>query len=66
VPVPGEHASLSAAAAAEHARAVGISASEAADAQAAVAEIVREAKQPCRILICGSLYLAGSVLAENG
>jgi dihydrofolate synthase/folylpolyglutamate synthase len=66
VPVPGEHASLSTAAAAEHARAVGISASEAADAQAAVAEIVRQAKEPCRILICGSLYLAGSVLAQNG
>jgi dihydrofolate synthase/folylpolyglutamate synthase len=66
VPVPGEHASLSAAAAAEHARAVGISASEALDAQAAVADIVRQTPQPCRILICGSLYLAGAVLAENG
>jgi dihydrofolate synthase / folylpolyglutamate synthase len=66
VPVPGEHASLSTAAAAEHARAVGISASEAADAQAAVAAIAQSTTQPCRILICGSLYLAGSVLAENG
>jgi dihydrofolate synthase / folylpolyglutamate synthase len=66
VPVPGEHASLSTAAAAEHARAVGISASEAADAQAAVAVIAQSTTQPCRILICGSLYLAGSVLAENG
>src|SRR4029453_10497598 len=65
VPVPGEHASLSAAAVAEHARAVGISATEAANADAAIAAIARTT-EPCRILICGSLYLAGSVLAENG
>lgn len=65
-PIPGEHASLSAAEVADHARAVGIAASEAADVTAAVAAIARNETHPCRILICGSLYLAGAVLAENG
>ena len=34
--------------------------------EAAVAEIVAKDGPPSRILICGSLYLAGSVLAGNG
>ena len=66
VPIPGEHASLTTAQAAEHARAVGIPAEEAPGVDAAVAAIARGEKGPCRVLICGSLYLAGSVLAENG
>jgi dihydrofolate synthase/folylpolyglutamate synthase len=66
VPIPGEHASLTAAQAAEHARAVGIPAEDAPGVEAAVAALARAATGPCRILICGSLYLAGSVLAENG
>ena len=66
VPIPGEHATLSATAAAEHARAVGIAATAAPDTQRAVSTIVRDIQRPYRILICGSLYLAGSVLAENG
>jgi dihydrofolate synthase / folylpolyglutamate synthase len=32
----------------------------------AVAELVRLVPGPARILICGSLYLAGHVLGENG
>lgn len=66
VPIPGEHASLTAAQVAGHARAVGIAATEAPGVNAAVAAIARAETGPCRILICGSLYLAGSVLAENG
>ena len=66
VPIPGEHASLTAAQVAEHARAVGIPAKEASGVDAAVAAIASAASGACRILICGSLYLAGSVLAENG
>jgi len=34
--------------------------------QAAVRQIAETAMHPCRVLICGSLYLAGAVLAENG
>jgi dihydrofolate synthase/folylpolyglutamate synthase len=66
VPIPGEHASLTAAQSAEHARAAGIAASEAESVEAAVAAILQTEPRPCRILICGSLYLAGTVLAENG
>jgi dihydrofolate synthase/folylpolyglutamate synthase len=66
VPIPGEHASLTPAQSAAHARAVGIQAAEADDVEAAVAAILKAEREPCRILICGSLYLAGTVLAENG
>lgn len=66
VAIPGEEASLSAAAAAAAARDVGIPAAPAADVGAAVAAILADAPAPGRILICGSLYLAGQVLAENG
>jgi len=31
----------------------------------AVARIIAEGEVPGRILVCGSLYLAGNVLAEN-
>jgi dihydrofolate synthase / folylpolyglutamate synthase len=66
VPIPGEHASLTPAQSAAHARAAGIAAAEADDVEAAVAAILKAEREPCRILICGSLYLAGTVLAENG
>ncbi len=45
------------------ARALGIAAAPAAG----IAEAVAAAAAPgARVLICGSLYLAGRVLAENG
>jgi dihydrofolate synthase/folylpolyglutamate synthase len=66
VPIPGEHATLTAAQSAAHARAAGIAAAEAESVEAAVAAILKAERRPCRILICGSLYLAGTVLAENG
>ncbi len=65
--VPGEHASRSAADVAGIARSEQIAASEVADVDAALAEIAgRSWPVPPRILIAGSLYLAGAVLAANG
>lgn len=65
VDIPGEQATLSAEETAAAARAAGISASTAASTEAAVAEIASRAPGT-RILICGSLYLAGHVLRETG
>ena len=65
IDIPGEANTLPATLTAEAAQAVGIPASTAADAARAVGRIV--ATEPeARILICGSLYLAGRVLRENG
>lgn len=61
--IPGEEASLTAASIAEAARAVGIAATEANDFVAAINRIVVSSDMPGRILICGSLYLAGVILA---
>jgi dihydrofolate synthase / folylpolyglutamate synthase len=67
VPVPGVEKSLSAAAVADTARAIGLSATsrdnlvEALDAARKL-----DLDPPPRILITGSLYLAGAVLRENG
>ncbi|WP_343713110.1 folylpolyglutamate synthase/dihydrofolate synthase family protein [Inquilinus sp.] len=67
VRIPGEDASLLAEAVAGHARAVGLAdAAAAEDVAAGVAAASRPGDQPGRVLICGSLYLAGRVLAENG
>ncbi|BBK29419.1 dihydrofolate synthase/folylpolyglutamate synthase [Stella humosa] len=66
VAIPGEHKSWSAEAAAEAACSAGIPAAPAADLGAAMAAITtRSGGSPVRVLICGSLYLAGVVLAEN-
>ncbi len=66
VTIPGADASLPGDAAAKHARAVGIDAAAALSIEAALDGIVASGKGPARVLICGSLYLAGAVLAENG
>ena len=61
-----EPAWLSAEALVELARQAGIAdAATAPDVAAAVADIVRNAAGPQRILLCGSLYFAGKILAEN-
>ncbi len=65
VAVPNEAASLSAAAAAAMAREAGHRAEPCQSVAAAVADLAK-AGRPMRILICGSLYLAGHVLADNG
>jgi dihydrofolate synthase / folylpolyglutamate synthase len=63
VPIPGEEASLTAAETAGAARQLGIVTEEAEGFAEALHRIVEQAEKPGRILICGSLYLAGAVLA---
>lgn len=65
VSIPETEATLPAAATAEAAKGVGMKASEAHSVMEAVRKIVAE-EPGARILICGSLYLAGHVLRENG
>lgn len=65
VSIPGEAATLPAAETCSAARGTGLAAETAGDVQEAVSRIA--ARTPgARILICGSLYLAGRVLRENG
>lgn len=65
VSIPGEAATLSAVETADAARAAGMTAHEAESVETALGAIV--AKEPnARVLICGSLYLAGHVLRTNG
>lgn len=65
VAIPGEPNTLPAEDTAAAAASVGLAATTAPDALAAVRRLA--ADQPgARILICGSLYLAGQVLRENG
>ncbi|MCZ4255830.1 bifunctional folylpolyglutamate synthase/dihydrofolate synthase [Sulfitobacter sp. G21635-S1] len=64
VSIPGEAATLPASETAKAARAAGLEAVESPDVAHALADIV--AQDPhARVLICGSLYLAGVVLREN-
>ena len=65
VSIPGEAATLPASATCDAARAVGISAAVAPSVLEALRTIVA-AEPEARVLICGSLYLAGQVLRENG
>ncbi|KLN62583.1 folylpolyglutamate synthase [Kiloniella spongiae] len=64
IEIPFEAASLSAEDAAAHAVEAGFEAKPSASAQHAVEEILAQ-EEPGRILICGSLYLAGHILAES-
>ena len=66
VAIPDEAHSLSAAQSAGTAQQAGLAAEPADSVAEAVADILRADEAPARILICGSLYLAGHVLAENG
>lgn len=65
VPVPGEPGAKSPAEIKKAAEAAGLKAEVAANVEEAVRRICLTRTTPCRILICGSLYLAGSVLATN-
>ncbi|WP_405403171.1 bifunctional folylpolyglutamate synthase/dihydrofolate synthase [Paracoccus sp. Ld10] len=65
IDIPGEPNTLPATQTADAARQVGMTAHVAQDAAQAVGDLV--ARSPgARILICGSLYLAGRVLRDNG
>ncbi len=66
VTIPGAEASYSADALAEAARDAGVKAQPASSAEAAINLIAETEEPPFRVLICGSLYLAGQILAANG
>ena len=63
--IPGEANTLPAEATAAAAKAAGMQATTAESALAAV-QALAAAHPGARLLICGSLYLAGGVLRENG
>jgi len=63
--ISGEAATLPAKDTAQASRDVGLDASEASDLKSALSSILAHSPQ-ARVLICGSLYLAGAVLRENG
>ncbi|QMU57220.1 MAG: bifunctional folylpolyglutamate synthase/dihydrofolate synthase [Boseongicola sp.] len=65
VAIPGESATLPPEETAEAAASVGIDAKIAGSVEEALDEIIK-ADPSARVLICGSLYLAGAVLRENG
>jgi dihydrofolate synthase / folylpolyglutamate synthase len=70
VHIPGEAASLGAGALYDRARAAGLEASPAEDLEDAMLQVAAmsrldEGESAPRILICGSLHLAGIVLADN-
>jgi dihydrofolate synthase / folylpolyglutamate synthase len=65
VTIPGEDNPLPAAAIAAAARTVGLPVTEQPSVAAALHEIAARNDAPARVLICGSLHLAGTVLAEN-
>jgi dihydrofolate synthase/folylpolyglutamate synthase len=71
ISIPGEAASLGAGALYDAARHAGLDAAPAEDLEDAMLQVCAWARAhpkepPPRILVCGSLYLAGHVLAENG
>ena len=65
VTIPGEENPLPAAAIAAAANSVGLPGHESTSVTAAL-NVITANPTPARILICGSLHLAGAVLAENG
>jgi dihydrofolate synthase/folylpolyglutamate synthase len=65
VAIPGVEASLSAEEAAAEAGAAGFAAETAESVETALGAILKSATGPGRVLICGSLYLSGRVLADN-
>ncbi|MDX8346585.1 folylpolyglutamate synthase/dihydrofolate synthase family protein [Cognatiyoonia sp. IB215446] len=64
VSIPGESATLTADETADAAEAVGLPATTADSVTAAIRQITTQSPN-ARILICGSLYLAGHVMREN-
>ncbi len=70
VPIPGERSALAADQVAQAANAVGLDASQAETPDAALGRILQmtreDGESAPRVLICGSLYLAGHILAEHG
>jgi dihydrofolate synthase/folylpolyglutamate synthase len=65
VTIPGEQNPLPASAIVDAARLVGLPAEETASVAAALAAVIAGEPAPARVLICGSLHFAGTVLADN-
>jgi dihydrofolate synthase/folylpolyglutamate synthase len=65
VPIEG-HASYTPADACARADDVGLTCLPAPGVPAALEDLLANARPPFRVLICGSLYLAGTVLVKNG
>ncbi|MGH1478383.1 MAG: bifunctional folylpolyglutamate synthase/dihydrofolate synthase [Geminicoccales bacterium] len=65
VPVPDEPASRSADDLAAEARSIGANARAASSIESALLHLEEQEKSSIRVLICGSLYLAGHVLRAN-
>lgn len=65
IPIPGAPESLTATEAAREAEEAGFDAKTASSAREAL-EGILAMERPGRIIICGSLYLAGAILRENG
>ncbi len=65
VAVPDEPASLSPRMGIEAGEVVGLVADAATSIEGALTALARDADAPARVLICGSLYLAGAALAAN-
>jgi dihydrofolate synthase/folylpolyglutamate synthase len=67
VPIPQQENAFSAQALAQAARAIGLPAQESPDLETALAAIAGfDLDQPPRVLVTGSLYLAGAALERNG
>ena len=66
VPFPPGHSAYTPEQACTKAAEVGLDCASANDIGAALEDLLATQPAPMRILICGSLYLAGSVLARNG
>ncbi len=66
IAIPGEAASLTAEEMLRAANRAGLEATAAGSLEDALDDILGAASSPARILICGSHYLVGALLAENG
>jgi dihydrofolate synthase/folylpolyglutamate synthase len=66
IAIPREEGSLAAEDLVATATAAGLTAEPAVGLDDALAKLARGANGPARVLVCGSLYLAGVVLRENG
>jgi dihydrofolate synthase/folylpolyglutamate synthase len=66
VPFPEGHSAYTPREACAKAEEVGLDCAPATDIAAALEDLLATQPAPMRILICGSLYLAGAVLDRNG
>ncbi len=66
IPIPGDKSCFKGADIAAIAAGLGIASAPGAHVADAVAQLLKANNRAARILICGSLHLAGAVLAENG